>query len=106
MNLNGEKMEPCHEAPLFGFGGNAVPIEGMITLSVMLGKLPYLAEGPVKFYVVRIESPYNAIIGRPLLAAFQVVDSIPHLKIKLPTLPESKDDLNHNVRGLGERPKL
>lgn len=58
MNLNGEQREPFHESPLFGFGGNTIQIEGTITLSIMLGILPYIAEQFVKFYVVHIESPY------------------------------------------------
>lgn len=84
MNLGGEQMEPCHEAPLYGFGNQPVPIEGTITLSVLLGKAPYTVEKQVKFYVVRVESPYNGILGRPALTAFQAVTSIPHLKLKFP----------------------
>lgn len=57
-------------------------IEGTITLSMLLGKIPYIAEKQVKFYVVQVESPYNAILGRPLPAIFQAVTSIPHLKLK------------------------
>lgn len=35
--------------------------------------------------MVRVESLYNAILGRPVLTAFQAVASIPHLKLKFPT---------------------
>lgn len=35
--------------------------------------------------MVRVESPYNEILGRPALTGFQVVSSIPHIKIKFPT---------------------
>ncbi|KAK1363125.1 hypothetical protein POM88_038686 [Heracleum sosnowskyi] len=58
MNLGGEQLDPCHEAPLYGFGNQPVPIE---------------------------ESPYNAILGRPALTSFQEVSLIPHLKLKFPT---------------------
>ncbi|KAK1351825.1 hypothetical protein POM88_053966 [Heracleum sosnowskyi] len=85
MNLEGEQLDPCHEAPLYGFGNQPVPIKGTITLSVLLGKAPYTIEKQVKLYVVRVESPYNAILGRPALTSFQTVSSIPHLKLKFPT---------------------
>lgn len=57
-------------------------IEGIITLYVMLGKLPYVAKRLVKFYVVQVEIPHNAILGRPLLFTFKFVESIPYLKLK------------------------
>ncbi|XP_074374074.1 uncharacterized protein LOC141714454 [Apium graveolens] len=85
MNLTGEQLEPCNEAPLYAIGGHPIQFEGTITLLVLLGKLPYTVEKLVKFYVVRIESPYNAIFGRPFLSAFEAVESIPHLKLKFPT---------------------
>lgn len=85
MNLKGEQLKPCHEAPLYVFGGQAVLIEGTITLSVLLGKMPLNVEKQVKFYVVRVESPNIAILGRPAMVQFQVVHSIPHLKLKFPT---------------------
>lgn len=62
MNLGGDQLESCHEAPLYGFEGQAVPIEGTITLSILSGKMPYNVEKHVKFYNVRVESPYNAIL--------------------------------------------
>ncbi|XP_074377426.1 uncharacterized protein LOC141718951 [Apium graveolens] len=85
MNLAGEQLEPCHEAPLYAIGGHLIQFEGTITLPVLLSKLPYTAEKLVKFYVVRIESPYNVIFGRPFLSTFEAVESIPHLKLKFPT---------------------
>ncbi|XP_074378284.1 uncharacterized protein LOC141719807 [Apium graveolens] len=85
MNLAGERLEPCNEAPLYAIGGHPIQFEETITLPVLLGKLPYTVEKLVKFYVVRIESPYNAIFGRPFLSTFEAVESIPHLKLKFPT---------------------
>ncbi|XP_074377179.1 uncharacterized protein LOC141718698 [Apium graveolens] len=82
MNLAGEQLEPCNEAPLYAFGGHPIQFEGTITLPVLLGKLSYTVEKLVKFYVVQIESPYNAILRRPLLSTFEAVEFIPHLKIK------------------------
>ncbi|XP_074337104.1 uncharacterized protein LOC141674282 [Apium graveolens] len=84
MNLAGKQLEPCNDAPLYAFGGHPIQFEGTITLPVLLGKLPYTVEKPVNFYVVRIESPYNAIFGRPFLSTFEAVKSIPRLKLKFP----------------------
>ncbi|XP_074374056.1 uncharacterized protein LOC141714436 [Apium graveolens] len=85
MNLAGEQLEPYNEAPFYAIGGHLIQFEGMITLPVLLGKLSYTAEKLVKFYVVRIESPYNTIFGRPFLSTFEAVESITHLKSKFPT---------------------
>ncbi|XP_074322994.1 uncharacterized protein LOC141659950 [Apium graveolens] len=85
MNLARQQMEPCREAPLEAFGGHHIPCEGTITLPVLIGKMPYTTGKQVKFYIVRVESQYNALLSRPFLSAFQAVDSIPHLKLKFPT---------------------
>lgn len=50
--------------------------------------MPYTLEMQVKFFVVRVESPYNAILDRLAMAQFQVVGSIPHLELKFPTEKE------------------
>ncbi|XP_074376923.1 uncharacterized protein LOC141718437 [Apium graveolens] len=63
MNLAGEQLEPCNEAPLYAIGGHPIQFEETITLPVLLGKLPYTAEKLVKFYVVRIESPPEDMPG-------------------------------------------
>ncbi|XP_074342217.1 uncharacterized protein LOC141679683 [Apium graveolens] len=85
MNLAGEQLEPCNEAPLYAIGGHPIQFEGTITLPVLLGKFQYTVEKQVTFYVVRIESPYNAIFWRPFLSTFEAMESIPHLKLKFPT---------------------
>ncbi|XP_074377191.1 uncharacterized protein LOC141718711 [Apium graveolens] len=69
-NLVGEQLEPCDEVPLYTFGGHPIQFEGTITVPVLLVKIPYIVDKRVKFYVVQIESPYNAIIGRPFLSTF------------------------------------
>ncbi|XP_074352382.1 uncharacterized protein LOC141691551 [Apium graveolens] len=85
MNLVGEQLEPCNEAPIYAIGGHPIQFKGTITLPVLLCKLSYTVEKLVKFYVVRIESPSNVIFGRPFLSTFEAVESIPHLKLKFPT---------------------
>ncbi|XP_074346268.1 uncharacterized protein LOC141685042 [Apium graveolens] len=85
MNLAGEKLEPCNEESLYAFRGYPIQFEGTIILPVLLSKLTYTIKKPVKFYVVQIESLYNAILGRSFLSTFEAVESIPHLKLKFPT---------------------
>ncbi|XP_074377897.1 uncharacterized protein LOC141719418 [Apium graveolens] len=80
--------DPLIINPIIGhlkFGRHPIQFEGTITLPVLLGKLPYTVEKLVKFYVVQIESPYNANLERPFISTFKAVESIPHLKLKFPT---------------------
>lgn len=85
MDLRGIQMDKCSESPLYGFGNNPVQIEGVITLRVGLGQQPRRIQSETKFYVVKVASSYNAILGRPMLTAIMAVTSIPHLKMKFPT---------------------
>lgn len=39
----------------------------------------------VKFYVVDLESPYNAILGMPFHAAFDIMVSVSHQRAKFNT---------------------
>ena len=42
LKLEGYKLEECpKEAPLYGFGHNAVPIVGRVRLPLLFGKSPY-----------------------------------------------------------------
>lgn len=69
----------------------------MIELPVKFGTAPREVEIMIKFFVVQVDSAYNAILGRPTLAALQAVTSIPHFKIKFPTpngIEEVKGDLD------------
>ena len=72
-------------SPLVGFTGDAVPTEGMITLTVVAGRYPRQSRALVNFLVVKAPSAYNAILGRPDLNALRAVVSTYHLKLKFPT---------------------
>ncbi|GMH05165.1 hypothetical protein Nepgr_007005 [Nepenthes gracilis] len=74
------------EGPLYGLDNEPVPVQGFILLEVTLGIYPRTASKVLTFLVVDLPSVYNAILGRPCLAAFNAVTSIPHLKMKFPTL--------------------
>jgi len=85
MHLDERKMEVGQEAPLYGFSNDPVRVAGTIELPVIFGTAPQQVEITCKFYVVHVDSAYNAILGRPTLMALQAVTFIPHFKIKFPT---------------------
>lgn len=70
---------------LKGFIGEAVQPMGSIVLPVLVGANRYIATAMKNFLVVRTQSDYNAIIGRPTLNALWAISSTYQLKTKLPT---------------------
>ena len=60
---------------LVGFIGDAVLIEGVITLTMVAGWYPKQSRAQVDFLVVRVPSAYNIILDRPGLNNFQAVVS-------------------------------
>ena len=72
-------------APLVGFGGTRVFPLGAITLSVMVGDYPQQITKDMTFLVVDYSSAYNAILGRPTLNSWKVVNLTYHPMIKFPT---------------------
>ena len=70
-----------YDTPLVSFNGRVVILEGQISLSVnMEGK-----EVMMTFIVVRLFSPYTAILGRLWIHAMKTVLSTLHVKVKFPT---------------------
>ena len=55
------------DSPLMGFFGDAVLVEGVITLPVVAGRAPRRSMAQVDFLMVRAPSTYNAILGRSRL---------------------------------------
>ncbi|XP_071928199.1 uncharacterized protein [Coffea arabica] len=84
LKLTREQLTPVR-TPLVGFGGHVVHPEGMLTLMVTIGRHPRCRTVPVSFAVVKADSPYNMLIGRPTLNALRAVYSTYHLSFKLPT---------------------
>ena len=70
---------------LVGFTDDAVPVEGVITLTVVAGRYPRQSKALVNFLMVKAPSAYNAILSRPGLNALRAVVSTYHLKLKFPT---------------------
>ncbi|XP_027120344.2 uncharacterized protein [Coffea arabica] len=84
LKLARERMIPVR-TPLVGFGGHVVHPEGMVTLTVTVGCHPRCRTIPVNFVVVKADSPYNMLLGRPTLNALRAVYSTFHLSFKFPT---------------------
>ena len=85
MNLSRSMLQES-PAPLTGFGGNSVGVEGEIVLPVTIGMEPLQKTLLINFVVVRTTSPYNAILGRPALNKFRAIMSTYHLLAKFLTM--------------------
>ncbi|GKU99600.1 hypothetical protein SLEP1_g12423 [Rubroshorea leprosula] len=84
MQLNPGSLQK-YEEPIYGFDNQPVPIEGVITLPIYVGSEPRFRMASVTFLVVKMESAFNAILGRATLCELKVVISQPHLCMKFPT---------------------
>ncbi|XP_010251343.1 PREDICTED: uncharacterized protein LOC104593283 [Nelumbo nucifera] len=83
MKLVLEHLQPAN-VPLVGFSGNVVRPEGRITLPITVGTTRQVTR-MTEFLVVKIGSPYNAIVGRPTLNALKAFISSNHLTLKFST---------------------
>ncbi|GAV73961.1 LOW QUALITY PROTEIN: hypothetical protein CFOL_v3_17444, partial [Cephalotus follicularis] len=61
-----DQLKPV-KTPLIGFAGETIHPLGSIKLSVVAGTAPRQTQVEMTFLVVDTPSPYNAIIGRPVL---------------------------------------
>ncbi|GKV53054.1 hypothetical protein SLEP1_g59602, partial [Rubroshorea leprosula] len=66
MQLNPSLLQK-HEGPIYGFDNQPVPLEGVITLPIYVGSEPRFRMASVTFLVVKMESAFNAILGRATL---------------------------------------
>ncbi|GKV15552.1 hypothetical protein SLEP1_g26334 [Rubroshorea leprosula] len=71
--------------PIYGFNNQPVPVEEVITLPIYVGLEPRFRMTSVTFLVVKMESAFNAILGRATLCNLKAVISQPHLCMKFPT---------------------
>jgi len=65
---------PQTQSHLFAFDGNEMPFSGTISLPVRADPYNVITE----FYVVDVESPHNAILGRLWLHMIKVIPSTYH----------------------------
>ncbi|GKU87084.1 hypothetical protein SLEP1_g1535 [Rubroshorea leprosula] len=104
MQLNPSSLQK-HEGPIYGFDNQPVPVEGVITLPIYVGSEPRFRMASVTFLVVKMESAFNAILGRATLCELKAVISQPHLCMKFPT-PQgtmSISDIEHRPEGVEQK---
>jgi hypothetical protein len=82
-----EPEDKIHDAthPLCGFGGRQIVALGKITMPVTFGFIHNTRTEQVIFDIVDMEYPYNAIIGRGTLNAFEVILHPTYLCMKIPS---------------------
>jgi hypothetical protein len=79
--------DKIHDAthPLCGFGGRQIVALGKITMLVTFGFVHNTRTEQVVFDIVDMEYPYNAIIGRGTLNAFEAILHPAYLCMKIPS---------------------
>jgi hypothetical protein len=82
-----EPEDNIHDAthPLCGFRGRQIVALGKITMSVAFGYVHNTRTEHVVFDIVDMEYPYNAIIGRGTLNAFEAILHPTYLCMKIPS---------------------
>jgi hypothetical protein len=82
-----EPEDKIHDAihPLCGFEGRQIVALGKITMSVTFGYVHNTRTEQVVFDIVDMEYPYNEIIGRGTLNAFEAILHLACLCMKIPS---------------------
>jgi hypothetical protein len=82
-----EREDKIHDAthPLCGFGGRQIVALGKITMSVTFGYVHNTRIEQVVFDIIDMEYPYNAIISRGMLNAFEAILDPAYLCMKIPS---------------------
>jgi hypothetical protein len=82
-----EPEDKIHDAthPLCGFGGRQITTLGKITMPVTFGSVHNTRTKQVVFDIVDMEYPYNAIIGRGTLNAFEAILHPAYICMKIPS---------------------
>jgi hypothetical protein len=82
-----EPDDKIHDAthPVCGFGGRHIVALGKITMPVTFGYVNNTRIEQVVFNIVDMEYPYNAIIGRGTLNAFEAILHPAYLYMKIPS---------------------
>ncbi|GKU96922.1 hypothetical protein SLEP1_g10102 [Rubroshorea leprosula] len=96
MQLNPSSLQK-YEGPIYGFDNQPVPVEGVITLPIYVGSEPRFRMALVSFLVVKMESAFNAILGRATLCELKAVISQPYLCMKFP-MPQGVGVLKGNQK--------
>jgi hypothetical protein len=80
-----EQDDKIHDAthPLCGFGGKQIVAHGKITMPITFGYVHNTRIEQVVFDIVDMDYPYNAIIGRGTLNAFEAILHPSYLCMKM-----------------------
>lgn len=70
---------------IVGFAGERVDTRGYVDLRMSLGMEKNAKELKVRFLLVKADTSYNVLMGRPFLNAFSAIVSTPHLTLKYPS---------------------
>ncbi|XP_072078047.1 uncharacterized protein [Arachis hypogaea] len=81
MKLSDKNLQPS-SGELVGFSGERVSIRGYIWLQTTFGEYPNSKTVDIQYLIVDCRSPYNIILGRPTLNAFNAIVSTVHLCVK------------------------
>jgi hypothetical protein len=100
-----EPEDKIHDAthPLCGFRGRQIVALDKITMSVTFGYVNNTRTEQVVFDIVDMEYPYNAIIGRGTLNAFEAILHPAYLCMKIPS--DEGPNAIHGSQEAAERPK-
>lgn len=84
MEMNDSHLKSSNMV-LEGFTAHKINVKGIVKISVTLGSDNCTQEEELKFYVIDIDSPYNAILGTSAYAAFGLVVSMSHQQVRFTT---------------------
>ncbi|XP_074371549.1 uncharacterized protein LOC141712475 [Apium graveolens] len=73
------------QGSVYDFGNHVVPVQGAIDIPTTFGTSSQEVTTMVKYYVIDMTSPYNAIFEKPTLFFLGAIISSPHMKVKFPT---------------------
>jgi hypothetical protein len=82
-----EQDDQIHDAthPLCGFGGRQIVALGKVTMPITFGYVHITRTEQIVFDIVDMDYPYNAIIGRGTLNAFEAILHPAYLCMKIPS---------------------
>ncbi|KAG4982788.1 hypothetical protein JHK87_027537 [Glycine soja] len=91
-NPNPERLEVSpdtiqpHVGPLLGFAREKVETRGYVDLMTTFGQGKLSNSFTIMYLIIDANTSYFALIGRKMLNELRAIVSIPHLKIKFPSL--------------------
>ncbi|XP_077248905.1 uncharacterized protein LOC143888393 [Tasmannia lanceolata] len=94
MGVLEDRVKPF-DSHLYGFSRNIVPVEGSVELPVWIRNAPHRSFAMIEFLVVKAQSAYNAILGRPGQNSLRTITSAYHQEMKF-IIPEGIGEVKGN----------